>query len=92
MLAKISDIKGLNLESRHPIIKDVLYSLAVQHGETGGANLIYNALPLDVNYFSDEDIINKGSNTNYIGTSSKKLSVFDKTIKKALEYNPKTDE
>ena len=58
MLAKISDIKGLNLEKRHPVIKDVLYSVAVQHGETGGASLIYNALPLDINYFSDEEIIN----------------------------------
>ncbi|MBQ9732047.1 MAG: minor capsid protein [Alphaproteobacteria bacterium] len=55
LLAKISDIKGLNLEKRHPVIKDVLYSVAVQHGKA--STIVRNAWKGDVSKISDEDLI-----------------------------------
>lgn len=38
-LRRISDIKGLNLEYRSPVVRDVLYSTATQHGEGGAADV-----------------------------------------------------
>ena len=55
----INDIKGLNLDSRSPVIKDAIFSVSVQFGGKGGANLIHKALGNDASNFSDEDIINK---------------------------------
>lgn len=59
LLSRISDIKGLNLEHRHPVIKDVLYSLSVQHGEGGGSSVLHNALPKNINHLSDVELINR---------------------------------
>lgn len=58
-LNRIRDIKGLNFEERSPVLKDVLYSTATQHGEGGAAEVFHNALGYDVSNLSDEDIINK---------------------------------
>ena len=55
----INDIKGLNLDSRSPVIKDAIFSVSVQFGGKGGANLIHKALGNDASNLSDEDIINK---------------------------------
>lgn len=58
-LNKIRDIKGLNFKERSPVLKDVLYSTATQHGEGGASEVFHNALGYDVSNLSDEDIINK---------------------------------
>ena len=58
-LRRISDIKGLNLEYRSPVVRDVLYSTATQHGEGGAAHVFHSALGFDTSDLSDEDIINK---------------------------------
>ena len=58
-LRRISDIKGLNLEYRSPVVRDVLYSTATQHGEGGAADVFHSALGFDASDLSDEDIINK---------------------------------
>ena len=55
----INDIKGLNLDSRSPVIKDAIFSVSVQFGGKGGTNLIHKALGNDASNLSDEDIINK---------------------------------
>ena len=52
-------LKGLNLDSRSPVIKDAIFSVSVQFGGKGGANLIHKALGNDASNLSDEDIINK---------------------------------
>lgn len=57
LLQNINHIKGLNLEQRHPVIKDVLYSIAVQHGRA--ALIVKNALGTDVSSCSDSEIINR---------------------------------
>lgn len=60
-LRRISDIKGLNLEDRSPVIKDVLYSTATQHGEGGAAHVMHRRFGnnADVSTLSDEEIINQ---------------------------------
>lgn len=57
LLQNINHIKGLNLEQRHPVLKDVLYSMAVQHGRA--ALIVKNALGTDVSSCSDSEIINR---------------------------------
>ncbi len=42
---KISDIKGLNLSQRNPVVRKAIFSMAVQHG--GAANFIKEALEND---------------------------------------------
>lgn len=59
LLYKVKELKGLNPDSRHPVVKDVLYSIAVQHGEGGGKNLLFSALGNDVENLSDEELIGK---------------------------------
>ena len=58
VLRRISDIKGLNLEQRHPVIQDVLYSMSTQHYRADIP--IHKALGKnsDISKWSDEDIIN----------------------------------
>ena len=71
LLQNINHIKGLNLEQRHPVIKDVLYSIAVQHGR---ANLIVKkALGTDASFYTDEEIINNlyQSRSDYVSSLSK---------------------
>lgn len=58
-LRRISDIKGLDLEDRSPVVRDVLYSTATQHGEGGAADVFHSALGFDASDLSDEDIVNK---------------------------------
>ncbi len=56
VLRAIKDVKGLNLENRHPVIKDALYSAAVQHGRA--ALIAKNALGgQDASDMSDEEIL-----------------------------------
>ena len=55
----INDIKGINIEKRNSLLKELLISVAVQHGETGGKNIIRSALGNDVSNLSDEDIITR---------------------------------
>ncbi|MBP3345710.1 MAG: hypothetical protein J6L86_01595 [Alphaproteobacteria bacterium] len=57
LLKKIGMIKGLSLEQRHPVLKDVLYSMAVQHGRA--ALIVKKALGTDVSSCSDREIINR---------------------------------
>lgn len=57
LLKKIDNIRGLDLDKRHPVIKDALYSLAVQHGR---ADLIVKrAFGADASGYNDEEFINK---------------------------------
>ena len=58
VLRRISDIKGLNLEQRHPVIQDVLYSMSTQHYRADIP--IHKALGKnsDISKWNDEDIIN----------------------------------
>lgn len=55
----IADIKGLDFDKRSPVIKDVLFSTATQHGEGGARDIFHNALGYDASNLSDEDIINR---------------------------------
>jgi len=56
----VNDIKGWNLDSRSPVVRDVLYSTATQHGEGGATWLLHNRFGrnTDISSLSDEDIIN----------------------------------
>lgn len=56
----VDDIKGWNLDSRSPVVKDVLYSTATQHGEGGAPSVLHNRFGhnTDISSLSDEDIIN----------------------------------
>ena len=55
----VANIKGFNLEKRHPVIKDVLFSLAIQHGQRGSLILIKNALGDNVQNLDDASLINR---------------------------------
>ena len=57
---RVSDISGWNLDSRSPVVRDVLYSTATQHGEGGAPSLLHNRFGrnTDISSYSDEDIIN----------------------------------
>ena len=55
----VNDIKGLNLDERSPIIKDVLFSTATQHGQGGASDIFHSALGFDTSDLNDEDIVNK---------------------------------
>ena len=55
----LKDIKGLDFDKRSPVVKDVLFSTATQHGQGGASDVFHNALGYDVSNLSDEDIINK---------------------------------
>ena len=85
---KIKTIQGLNLDSRSPVVKDAIFSTAVQFGGNGGANLIHKALGNDVSNLSDEDIINKIYNERgykkYFKNSSEDMQ---KNIKKNRSIN-----
>ena len=58
-LRRISDIKGLDLDNRSPVIRDVLYSTATQHGDGGAAHVLHNRFGTnaDISSLSDEEII-----------------------------------
>ena len=60
-LRRISDIKGLDLEYRSPVVRDVLYSTATQHGEGGAAHVMHRRFGnnADVSALSDEEIISQ---------------------------------
>ena len=58
-LKLVKDIKGLDFDKRSPVVKDVLFSTATQHGQGGAAKVFHNALGHDASNLSDEDIINK---------------------------------
>ena len=71
----VKDIKGLDFDKRSPVVKDVLFSTAVQHGQGGASKVFHNALGYDASNLSDEDIINKiyderGGNVGYFKSSS----------------------
>lgn len=72
IISKISDIKGMNLSCRHPVITDVIRSMAVQHGRADIP--IHNALGhnSDISCWNDEDIINAmyKARINYIQNNS----------------------
>ena len=76
-------IKGFNVEKRHPIIKEVLYSLATQHGNKGAPFLLQNALGNDVSYLDDAAIINK------IYDERSKVDKYFKNISKKERENIK---
>ena len=58
LLQKISDIKGLNIEQRHPVIQDILYSMATQH---------YRAeIPIHKALGRNSDVSNKKAQYNII--------------------------
>ncbi len=67
MLRAIKDVRGLNLEYRHPVVKDAFYSAAVQHG--GSDIVAKNALGgLDASDMSDEEILSRlyAARANYV--------------------------
>lgn len=59
LLRGVKKIKGFDVEKRHPVIKQVLYSLATQHGQGGALELIENAIGNNAEYLDDEDLINR---------------------------------
>ena len=65
---RIQDIQGLDLQNRHPVVKDAIRSMAVQHGQAQIP--IHNALGTNSNIssWSDEEIINAlyDARTNYM--------------------------
>ena len=77
LIQKINDIKGLNVEQRHPVIQDVLYSMATQHGRADIP--VHRALGhnSDISSWSDEQIINAlyDARTDYV----KNIDMKDKT-------------
>ena len=77
------NIKGFNVEKRHPIIKEVLYSLATQHGNKGAPFLLQNALGNDESYLDDAAIINK------IYDERSKVDKYFKNISKKERENIK---
>ena len=83
LLKKIDNIRGLDLDKRHPVIKDALYSLAVQHGR---ADLIVKrAFGADVSSCSDREIINRLYNARiaYVSALTKiEAKVRDNIINK----------
>lgn len=58
-LKRISDIKGLDLDNRSPVIRDVLYSTATQHGDGGAAHVMHRRFGTntDISSLSDEELI-----------------------------------
>ncbi len=81
VIKKIQDIQGLDLHRRHPVVSDVIRSMAVQHGNAQVP--IHNALGSNSNIsmWSDEDIINAlydaridyVSNINYESPTDKRI-------------------
>ena len=59
LLRNVAQIEGFDIEKRHPVIKDVLFSIAVQHGQRGAFELIKNALGSSAKNLDDEALINK---------------------------------
>ena len=57
-VSRIKNQVGTDLSQRGPGLKDMIYSLGVQHGPGGGATVAANALRgKDVNSMTDEEII-----------------------------------
>lgn len=83
VLSKIQDIRGLNLETRHPVVADVIRSMAVQHG---AAQIpIHKALGTDISSWSDRNIINAlyDARTEYV----KNNILLDEKIKQNILRN-----
>lgn len=92
----VNDIKGLDIDKRSPVVKDVMFSTATQHGEGGARDIFHNALGYDATNLTDEDIINriyqergnvgkyfKGSSVNF--QNNVKNNRFGPENKRALE-------
>ncbi len=96
-LKYISDIKGINLDNRSPVIRDVLYSTATQHGEGGASHVMHRRFGrnTDVSALSDAELIHQIYNErsdvdHYFKNSSKNIKDnlkkrFQKEKNKALE-------
>ena len=95
-LKLVKNIKGLDFDKRSPVLKDVLFSTATQHGQGGASEVFHNALGDDVSNLTDEEIINKiyeerkkvdkYFNGSSIDTQSKLKNIrFPKENAKALE-------
>ena len=82
VMNKISDIKGMHLSCRHPVITDVIRSMAVQHGRADIP--IHNALGRnsDISFWNDEDIINAmyRARINYIKNNSNLDEITKQTL------------
>lgn len=59
VLRGVKKIKGFDVENRDFVIKQMLYSLATQHGEGNALELIRNAIGDSAENLSDEDLINR---------------------------------
>lgn len=59
VLRGVKKIRGFNVENRDFVIKQMLYSLATQHGEGNALELIRNAIGDNAEDLSDEDLINR---------------------------------
>lgn len=59
VLRGVKKIKGFDVEKRDFVIKQMLYSLATQHGEGNALELIRNAIGDSAENLSDEDLINR---------------------------------
>ena len=80
----VKDINGLDFDKRSPVLKDVLFSTAAQHGQGGASDVFHNALGYDVSNLTDEEIINKiyderEYNSGYFSGSSEE---YRKNMKK----------
>ena len=93
----VNDIRGWNLDSRSPVVRDVLYSTATQHGEGGATKVLHNRFGYntDISAVSDDDIINniynERSNVNQyfsgsdVQTRNRMKERFVRENKKALD-------
>lgn len=59
VLRGVKKIKGFDVENRNKTIKQVLYSLATEHGESGALELIKNAIGNNAEDLDDADLINR---------------------------------
>lgn len=59
VLRGVKKIRGFDVENRNPVIKQMLYSLATQHGEGNALELIRNAIGNNAEGLNDEDLINR---------------------------------
>ena len=59
MLRGVKKIKGFDVENRDFVIKQMLYSLATQHGEGDALKLIKNAIGDNAEDLDDVDLVNR---------------------------------
>ena len=89
LINKVSNIYGLDLENRHPVIKDILFSMSVQHRKA--ADIVKRALGMDASLLTDEEMVNKlyEQRVTYVSGHSLENSLVNRYCQekvKALEW------